>query len=50
MDYDPALDNAQLDMKKQSKEILEVELSKVCIRTPLAPGQRVLSRFCETGA
>ncbi|KAK7492719.1 hypothetical protein BaRGS_00016024, partial [Batillaria attramentaria] len=28
MDYDPALDGAQLDMKKQSKEILEVELSK----------------------
>lgn len=28
MDYDPALDSAQLDMKKQSKEILEVELSK----------------------
>ncbi|XP_076455954.1 dual oxidase 2-like [Babylonia areolata] len=28
MDYDPALDNSQLDMKKQSKEILEVELSK----------------------
>ncbi|KAK7092277.1 hypothetical protein V1264_008051 [Littorina saxatilis] len=28
MDYDPALDNAQLDMRKQSKEILEIELSK----------------------
>ncbi|PVD36104.1 hypothetical protein C0Q70_03077 [Pomacea canaliculata] len=28
MDYDPALDSAQMDVKKHTKEILEVELSK----------------------
>ena len=29
MDYDPSLDNAQLDMQRHSKDIMEVELSKV---------------------
>ncbi|XP_012943057.2 dual oxidase [Aplysia californica] len=28
MDYDPSLDSGQLDMKKHSQEILEIELSK----------------------
>lgn len=31
MDYDPALDSAQMDVKKHTKEILEVELSKVSL-------------------